>query len=262
MRIQAISAFKGQGLAQQRAVVARRARADMSGATPVASGHVRVSLSPEAQNALAEKTAPEVAVDPAAEVDPAAAARKPAPTAGSAAAGTKKLNEEEQAMVVKLKSREAEVRAHEQAHLSASGGFARGGAAFSYQKGPDGQRYAVGGHVSIDASPVKGDPSATLAKAAVVRAAALAPADPSGQDQSVAASATRMATNARAQLAEQARAENAGNPESKPEDSGTRATAAAGTTDETRPTTERPRPGAGGFAPVFRALGRYRAAAN
>lgn len=113
---------------------------------------------------------------------------------------TKELTEEQQAQVTELKQRDAEVRAHEQAHVAAGGQYVTGGPTYQYQKGPDGRRYAVGGEVQIDTSPVDGDPEATIQKAQVVRAAALAPAEPSSQDLAVAAAATQMAAQARAEL--------------------------------------------------------------
>ncbi len=66
----------------------------------------------------------------------------------------------------------------------------------------DGKTYAVGGHVDIDASPVQGNPQATLRKAQTVQQAALAPADPSGQDQAVAAAVDQMAIQARTEINE------------------------------------------------------------
>jgi len=99
-----------------------------------------------------------------------------------------------------LQVRDREVRAHEQAHLGAAGQYARGGANFTYQRGPDGKSYAVGGEVQIDVSPVANNPQATLAKADVIRRAALAPTTPSGQDRSVASQAGKMAIVARAEL--------------------------------------------------------------
>jgi hypothetical protein len=99
-------------------------------------------------------------------------------------------------VIESLKARDREVRAHEQAHISASGGLAIGGASFTYQQGPDGKRYAIGGEVNIDTSPVPGDPSATLRKAETIRRAALAPANPSSQDYKVASKAAQMATKA------------------------------------------------------------------
>ncbi|MDO8844801.1 putative metalloprotease CJM1_0395 family protein [Methylicorpusculum sp.] len=103
-------------------------------------------------------------------------------------------------VIESLKARDREVRAHEQAHISASGGLATGGASFTYQQGPDGKRYAIGGEVNIDTSPVPGDPRATLRKAETIRRAALAPANPSGQDYKVASKAAQMATKAQMDL--------------------------------------------------------------
>lgn len=113
------------------------------------------------------------------------------------------LTEEERQMVEELRTRDREVRAHEQAHKAVAGGYARGGATFEYQTGPDGQRYAVSGEVSIDTSPVPGDPQATIIKAQTIRRAALAPSKPSEQDRSVAAQATQMENEARAELREE-----------------------------------------------------------
>ncbi|MDH3589567.1 MAG: putative metalloprotease CJM1_0395 family protein [Gammaproteobacteria bacterium] len=123
----------------------------------------------------------------------------------------REFSAEELAEIRELRNRDREVRAHEQAHLSAAGPHARGGASFTYEVGPDGKRYAVGGEVSIDSSEA-GDPSATLAKAQQIRRAALAPADPSAQDRQVAAEAASMATRARAELAEQQRASSQAGP--------------------------------------------------
>ena len=110
------------------------------------------------------------------------------------------LSEQEQEQVERLEDRDAEVRAHELAHKAAAGPYATGGPTYSYETGPDGKRYAVGGSVQIDVSPVKGDPEATIRKMAVVRRAALAPKEPSAQDRRVAAQADRTASQARAEL--------------------------------------------------------------
>ncbi len=113
------------------------------------------------------------------------------------------LDEAEQKLVQELKARDREVRSHEAAHAAAAGPYGSGGPSFTFQKGPDGRRYAIGGEVQIDASPVKNDPEATIRKMQIIRAAALAPADPSGQDRAVAAAASRMAAEAAAELARQ-----------------------------------------------------------
>lgn len=111
------------------------------------------------------------------------------------------LSAEAQKKVAELKQVDQRVRAHEAAHMAAGGGLVRGGASFSYSRGPDGKTYAVAGEVSIDASAVPDDPAATLRKAQQVVAAALAPADPSPQDRKVAASAGAMAAEAASELA-------------------------------------------------------------
>lgn len=117
----------------------------------------------------------------------------------------KSESDQQQSEIAELKARDREVRAHEAAHLAASGGYARGGANFTYVRGPDGVLYATGGEVQIDTSPVSGDPEATIRKAETIRRAALAPANPSDQDRRVAAMATRMVLNAQMEVALQSR---------------------------------------------------------
>ena len=134
-----------------------------------------------------------------------AAADPEAGTSSSPAGDSQELSEEEQREVEKLKDRDREVRAHEQAHVAAAGPYSRGGPKYEYERGPDSRRYAVGGEVGIDTSPVEGDPEATIQKARVVKRAALAPAEPSGQDRQVAAEASRMETEARREIAKRDR---------------------------------------------------------
>ncbi|MGB0618306.1 MAG: putative metalloprotease CJM1_0395 family protein [Myxococcota bacterium] len=121
-------------------------------------------------------------------------------TGGSSASSSSdpgELNDEEQEEVVELKKRDAEVRAHENAHKAAAGQHARGGPTYEYERGPDGRRYAVGGEVRIDTSPVPDDPDATILKMRQVRRAALAPAEPSPQDRRVASEASQQESAAR-----------------------------------------------------------------
>ena len=110
------------------------------------------------------------------------------------------LTEEQRKEVEKLKETDQKVRAHEQAHLAAAGGLAKGSPHFDYAIGPDGRQYAVGGEASIDTSAVPGDPEATLQKARQIERAADAPGDPSPQDEQVAAAAAAMAQEAEAEL--------------------------------------------------------------
>lgn len=99
-----------------------------------------------------------------------------------------------------LKARDREVRAHESAHQAVGGQYA-GAISYVYQRGPDGVQYAVGGEVSIDTAPVEGDLQATIEKMRTVRAAALAPAEPSPQDRAVAAQAMQLMLQAQSELA-------------------------------------------------------------
>jgi hypothetical protein len=121
------------------------------------------------------------------------------PSIGSTGHG---LTRAEQMELRELKERDQEVKAHERAHIAAGGSYVQGGARFAYRLGPDGNRYAVGGEVSIDTASVPQDPEATLRKAEAIRKAALAPAQPSAQDRAVAAEAARMAAEAQQDILE------------------------------------------------------------
>jgi hypothetical protein len=105
---------------------------------------------------------------------------------------------EEQALN-QLKQRDREVRAHEQAHAAVGGQYA-GSPTYEYERGADGNNYAVAGEVLIDISEVPNDPQATIEKMQQVKAAALAPQEPSGPDRAIAADANQKITAARAEL--------------------------------------------------------------
>ncbi|MBE0366598.1 putative metalloprotease CJM1_0395 family protein [Pseudoalteromonas aurantia] len=123
---------------------------------------------------------------------------------GDDTASEQEQNEEkaEQQQIQELKSRDTEVRLHEQAHARVGGQYA-GSPSYEYQRGPDGNNYAVGGQVMIDVAEIPGDPSGTIEKMQTVRAAALAPAEPSGADRAIAADATQKQAAAQAELAKQ-----------------------------------------------------------
>ena len=102
-----------------------------------------------------------------------------------------------------LSARDAEVRAHEEAHLRAAGVFAQGGPTFTTTKGPDGRHYAIGGKVFIDVSEIAGDPRATAAKMKQVHRAAMAPdSHHSAADLSVAAQAQQKLATAEREMQE------------------------------------------------------------
>lgn len=113
-----------------------------------------------------------------------------------------KTNLEEQKIwliIQRLKLREKQVIAHEMAH-KAVGGRYTGTVHYTYTRGPDGKYYITGGEVSIDVSE-EPHPEDTIRKMQIVRAAALAPVDPSPQDLQVAQIATIKEIKARQELA-------------------------------------------------------------
>ncbi|MGY3863782.1 putative metalloprotease CJM1_0395 family protein [Aeromonas lacus] len=111
----------------------------------------------------------------------------------------KEQQQRHEQQVQDLADRDQEVRTHEQAHHSAGGSYA-GMPTYQFTQGPDGKRYATGGEVQIDTSAVPGDPAATITKMQQIRSAALAPAEPSAQDLSVARSAAANEAKARKEL--------------------------------------------------------------
>lgn len=132
----------------------------------------------------------------------------PYAASGRLAARQGGLSPDEQRQVDALKQTDRKVRSHEQAHMAAGAGLVRG-SGYAYQAGPDNKRYAVAGEVSIDTSPGR-TPEETIAKAQQIRAAALAPADPSTQDRRVAAAASQMEMQARQEMAQAADEQRSG----------------------------------------------------
>lgn len=129
-----------------------------------------------------------------------ASAKRKADDSGASTNGGEGFDEAELKELAELKARDREVRTHEAAH-QAAGGQHSGAMSLTYQRGPDGTQYAVGGEVSIDIAPVNGDAQATIEKMRVVRSAAMAPAEPSSQDSAVAAQAMQIMLQAQSELA-------------------------------------------------------------
>ena len=118
------------------------------------------------------------------------------------------LSEDEERLVRELQAIDSEVRAHEAAHQAAGGGMT-GAASYTYQQGPDGKMYAIGGEVSITMK-TGSTPEETIANARQIAAAAMAAGNPSPQDYSVASSARVMEMKAQQQLARQQQEEMMG----------------------------------------------------
>ncbi len=142
-------------------------------------------------------------------VQPASQTEEPDDTSTGRAANGEALSEEEQQQVRELARTDAEVRAHEQAHAATGGPYASS-PSYEFTTGPDGKRYAISGEVQIDSSVERGDPEATIRKMDVVIRAALAPADPSSQDQAVARDAQQKRAQAQIELSKQRAAERDG----------------------------------------------------
>jgi hypothetical protein len=115
--------------------------------------------------------------------------------------GPKRLSPDQERVVQELAQVDQKVRAHEAAHQAAAGSLG-GAVSYTYETGPDGKSYAVGGEVPVDISSGR-TPEETVAKAEQIRAAALAPEDPSPQDLSVAAQASQIEAAAREQIMQQ-----------------------------------------------------------
>ncbi|TKA91281.1 hypothetical protein FAZ79_01730 [Guyparkeria sp. SB14A] len=179
--------------------------------TPIAASLPSLAPAPRFMPGGAGGVAPEARPAPSLTSDPsrvrgvdkateAGSPNRPTTRSPTASEG---MSNEEQRVLAELKARDQEVRAHENAHRAAGGDLVRGGS-YDYQQGPDGKRYAIGGDVQIDTTPVAGDPRATAEKMAQVIRAALAPAEPSPTDLAVAAQATAERNRAQSE----ARADN------------------------------------------------------
>ena len=125
-----------------------------------------------------------------------------------ASTNTDNLSPDEQRLVKDLAARDSEVKAHESAHQAAGGGMT-GAASYTYQQGPDGKMYAIGGEVSIS-TPAASTPEEAIANARQVMASAMAAGNPSPQDFAVASSARVMEMKAMQQLAKEQAEESLG----------------------------------------------------
>ncbi len=95
-----------------------------------------------------------------------------------------------------LKQRDAEVKAHEASHMNSAGVLTIGGPRYTYQIGPDGKPYAIGGKVTLATQPARDSRTAEI-NARNLKKAALSVHDPSPQDLSAASSAEDMINEAR-----------------------------------------------------------------
>lgn len=154
---------------------------------------VQVNLSADAQQMLARGDDSDSSVEassqtPDQESDAQGFSGTGGKTETSSAGG---LTDSEKDLVKRLQARDAEVRQHEQQHMAAAGELAIGGPRYTYQIGPDGKSYAVGGSVMLDTSIDFSDPNAKE-KAAKIRRAANASGDNSAADSAVSSRAAAL----------------------------------------------------------------------
>jgi len=123
--------------------------------------------------------------------------------------GIDDLSDDEKRLVKGLQARDSEVKTHESAHQSAGGGMV-GAASYTYQQGPDGKMYAIGGEVSIS-TPISKNPEDAIRNAHTIIASAMAAGDPSPQDFAVASSARMMEIKAQQQKLEEAYSQDENN---------------------------------------------------
>ena len=232
-------------------------------ATPVARGEAKAEPAGPASSPASGPPRPLVDIAGVAAVqgDGPTAVEGAQDDAGAATdTNARALDPDDEREVERLKREDARVRAHESAHARTGGPFA-GPPSFEFSVGPDGNRYAVAGSVAIDTQPVAGDPAGTVRKMEIVKRAALAPADPSGQDRAVAAEAERGLMEARAELTAERSSERAEAGSNRPDEAGGEPDRAGGAGGGSASSTDAREPGAGSAAApaVFAAAaGAYR----
>lgn len=103
-----------------------------------------------------------------------------------------KLSQEEQKEVEEMRRINGEVKRRELAHRAVAGNYARGVISYEYETGPDGKKYAVEGHITIDARPILNNPEASIRKAQAIKSVKL--------DRSVSTEAEKMEREVRMEL--------------------------------------------------------------
>lgn len=104
------------------------------------------------------------------------------------------LSQNERAELAQLQARDAAVRQEEKGHAAAAGQY---GSApqYEYQVGPDGQAYAIGGHVDMHIAAKTGSKEDINQALTTLQNAALSPNAPSAADLSAYRQATRLKDN-------------------------------------------------------------------
>lgn len=105
--------------------------------------------------------------------------------------GAPELDEGDKELIKRLQARDREVHQHEAAHAAAAGEYAAGAPTYSYQRGPDGKMYAIGGSVALDVGK-EATPEENRLKSMKLRGAAMGVSEASAADAMVAAQAGQL----------------------------------------------------------------------
>lgn len=109
-------------------------------------------------------------------------------------------DEEDEEEIAELEEQDEEVKAKQAKQLSAVGQYATG-VSYEYEVGPDGEIYAVDGHVSVDTSSIEGNPEATLLKARALQAAMMSGGELSSEEAAILQEAILLQSAAIAEIA-------------------------------------------------------------
>ncbi len=107
------------------------------------------------------------------------------------------LSPEDEDLLRRLRARDQEVRTHEMAHAAALGRFC-GVIRYTYQLGPDGRLYAIGGTTEVAAGSLNEDDA--KARAEAIRKAAGVVSDPSNADIAAALDASQQENKLKSKL--------------------------------------------------------------
>ncbi len=110
------------------------------------------------------------------------------------------LSEEEQKEIEKIRKNGRNIKRQELVYRAIVGNHVKGAASFEYDLGPDGIKYAVAGHTTIDTRPVINNPEASIRKAQAIKRTKL--------DRSVAVEVEKMEREARLEIKEEQRKES------------------------------------------------------
>jgi hypothetical protein len=130
------------------------------------------------------------------------------PSADGAAGVKPDANRQRQTDTVELQKQsqgDVALRQLERMRLATAGRYAHGDLNCEYRLGPDGRIYEVGSGVILDVSSAAGGPLSTVTRRKYVGRTALAPAQPSVQDYSVASRGTYEIYQTRRELISQER---------------------------------------------------------